>query len=271
VQIRTQLEGVEETLLIPLWARAVETRRPDGIVDDPRAVALLEQIDYDFSKFDNDWRAQLAVAVRTEILDQAVSAFLAAHPNGLIINLAAGLDTRFYRLDNGRMLWVDVDLPNSMALRKTFMQETDRHTFVTGSVLEEAWAEAIAPLAAGRRVLIVIEGLSFYLDEDEMRGLFTRMLHHFPGAEVVLEAFGTFATRNTWLFRSVSQTDAVFKWGLDHGRDLARLHPAVRCLAEWYYLDRHPARWGVSSWGRHVPAIKRMFKIVHAQLGPPPG
>ncbi|MDB5101470.1 MAG: tcmP, partial [Cyanobacteria bacterium RYN_339] len=117
-RIKTRLEGVEETLLIPLWARAAETRRGDALIRDDRAVELVEQIDYDFKKLSWDWTTQVGVAIRTEILDDATRAFLAKHPDGLIINIAAGLDTRFYRLDNGQLHWVDVDLPNSMALRR---------------------------------------------------------------------------------------------------------------------------------------------------------
>ena len=49
--MKTKLSGVEETLLIPLWARAEETKRPDGLIRDDFAVRLVEQIDYDFSKF----------------------------------------------------------------------------------------------------------------------------------------------------------------------------------------------------------------------------
>jgi O-methyltransferase involved in polyketide biosynthesis len=38
-----------------------------------------------------------------------------AHPEGLVVNLGAGLDTRFYRLDNGTITWIDIDLPEVVA------------------------------------------------------------------------------------------------------------------------------------------------------------
>ena len=93
-----KLSGVPETLLIPLWARAAEHDMPRPIVQDQRAVELVERIDYDFSRFQKSRFSQLGVAVRTQLLDDAVRGFLARAPKKpLIINLGAGLDTRHAR------------------------------------------------------------------------------------------------------------------------------------------------------------------------------
>ena len=82
-----QLSGVSETLLIPLWARAVETGRPDAIIRDPIALEIFESLDYDFSKFDGAWMTQTGIAIRTKILDEATSVFIRANPRTVVINL----------------------------------------------------------------------------------------------------------------------------------------------------------------------------------------
>ena len=85
--MKTKLSGVEETLLIPLWARAEETKRPDGLIRDDFAVRLVEQIDYDFSKFARAKYSQAGVAVRSYIFDHETSAFIEKHPDAVCIRV----------------------------------------------------------------------------------------------------------------------------------------------------------------------------------------
>jgi len=120
------LNGIPETLLIPLWAKAVETELSNPIIKDYKAVEMLEQIDYDFKKFDDEWATQISIAVRTEILDNTTKAFIHNNPDSVIVNIGCGLDNRYSRLDNGKIHWYDLDLPESIKLRKQFFKETDR-------------------------------------------------------------------------------------------------------------------------------------------------
>ena len=106
-----QLGVVQETLLIPLYFRAKETQRWRGMCRDPWAVEIINSLDYDFRRFDSPW-LQMDVAIRTEIFDEQVQAFLARHAAPLVINLGAGLDGRFFRRLEGRVLWVCFDIPD---------------------------------------------------------------------------------------------------------------------------------------------------------------
>jgi O-methyltransferase involved in polyketide biosynthesis len=261
-RIKVRLDGVEETLLIPLWARAAETRRADGMVNDPRAVELVDAIDYDFDKLSWDWAAQVGIAIRTEIFDQATLRFLSAHPAGLIINLAAGLDTRFYRLDNGRLHWVDVDLPNSMALRRQFFNDAGRHDYITESVLEDAWCRQVHR-DPGQPVLVIIEGLTMYFSPEETRALLGRIATFFPGAEILMEAISPLAAARSDLFFSMRRMNARFRGGLARGKDVESWDARLRFVEEWFYYDRHPLRWGPLMIGRLIPPMREMFKIVH--------
>jgi O-methyltransferase involved in polyketide biosynthesis len=80
------------------------------------------------------------VSVRTLILDTAVREFLGKNGDAVIINLGAGLDTRFERLNDARIsMWYDVDLPDVIDLRKRFFSEGPRTIsyrvpFLTGNV-----------------------------------------------------------------------------------------------------------------------------------------
>lgn len=287
--VKVALQGVEETMLLPLWARAAETGRSRPIIRDEQAVRMVAAIDYDFGVFGRNWQneviMQTAIAVRTELLDAAVADFIARHPEGVVVNVGAGLDTRFYRLDNGRVRWFDVDLPRAIAMRRQFLTESDRHRFVTRSFLDPDWLDDIAPrdsvipprdsviasrdsvIDAGEAPMLVIaEGLFMYFEEAQVRGFFTRLAERRPGTEVVFEAIdpGLVLIMNTqgW----VRQLGTPFKWGLWDGRDLERW--GLRLINQWHQLDYHPARWGPMALFKLVPPLRGWMKIVHVQVGP---
>ncbi|AKJ64826.1 class I SAM-dependent methyltransferase [Kiritimatiella glycovorans] len=151
-----KLSGIPETLLIPLWARAVEGEEPDPIVRDDKAAEMVRQIEYDFAKFAKARLSQLGVAIRTMLLDRATSDFLRRNPDGVVVNLGAGLDTRRHRL-GVETDWYEPDLAESLELRRRFFEETDRYRFLTASVFDTEWMEKVDD--AGRPVLLIAEGL----------------------------------------------------------------------------------------------------------------
>ncbi|MGD2175503.1 MAG: class I SAM-dependent methyltransferase [Candidatus Brocadiaceae bacterium] len=262
---RDDLAGVSETVLIPLHARAAETRRPDAIIRDPLSVRLVESMDYDFRPLDRAWKTRVAVAVRTEILDEAVGTFIARHPECAVVNLGAGLDTRFFRMDNGRLTWYELDLPEIIRLRREFFPEGERYRYLAASVLDEDWFGRVG--AAGA-VLFVAEGLLMYLQEEVVRGLLARLARRFEGSEMLLEAMGPFFIRHGKLHECIWRTGAVLSWSLRDGRELEGWDPAIRFVRQWDIFDRHPQRWRWLRFLARIPAFKEAFgdRIVHLQL-----
>src|SRR3974390_490678 len=104
---KINLGSVEETLLIPLWGRATISREYPSLLNDTKAVELVGQIDYDFSKLDQTLRygTNLLHAARAKQIDDKIRAYIAQHPEASVIDLGAGLDTAFYRIDNGSIRW----------------------------------------------------------------------------------------------------------------------------------------------------------------------
>ncbi|MGW4126045.1 class I SAM-dependent methyltransferase [Nocardia sp. NPDC004711] len=141
----THLGEVQETLLIPLYGRAVETGKARPILRDPKAVEMIGAIDYDFGRFDGG-RSLFGTVLWTSIFDAWVSGFLAVHPGGTVVEIGAGLNTRFERVDNGRVRWVDPDLPDAMEVRSRFFVETDQRRMIAASVLDAGWVEVVKAL-----------------------------------------------------------------------------------------------------------------------------
>ena len=114
------IEGVNETLFYPLVAKYLESNKKDGILYDPKSIEIIKRLSYDIAKAKVSRIAGLGVCLRTVIIDGIVKNFIETHPDGTIVNLGCGLDTRFTRLDNEKIHWFDLDLPDTISLRRCF-------------------------------------------------------------------------------------------------------------------------------------------------------
>jgi len=264
-----KLTGVPETLLVALYLRAVETQRADGIIRDEKAVEMIQSIEYDFSRFDRAWLSQVGVAVRTEILDEVTAAFIHQYPDACVVNMGAGLCTRLNRVDNGSIIWYELDLPEAIELRRRFFTETDRHQFIERSITDFSWMEQIK-IKENQPVLFIGEGLFMYFEEQEVKNIFIAMANHFPDAELIFEINGPVSVGRSKHHDALSKTDgqAEFKWGPVSGAVCETWDDRIRFVREWNYLDRHMDRWRFMRLFAYIPPLKRhiMNKIVHLRL-----
>lgn len=228
VKQAVKLGPVQETLLIPLLGRAEETRKRNGFMQDPKALEIVESLDYDFDK----WRGGRSLAgatLRTLIYDAQVRRFLERHPSGTVVEIGAGLNTRYERLDNGRAQWLEFDLADSMALRRRFFADNERRTMIEASVLETDWLEQVASRPAP--YLFVSEAVIIYLDTGEAERVLLTLGQRFPGSWLLTDTVSgkmvdqqhrhdamRHLGRNSW-----------FRWRCDNPRDLERLG---MCLVE---------------------------------------
>ena len=117
------LNGVSETLLITLWAKAEESKRKDAIIVDSKSIDILNKVDYDFSKFKNSKGSQVGTCIRTKIIDDITKDIIekSMSESFTIINLGAGLDTRAIRFIKDNIYWYDIDFEDVISLRKQFL------------------------------------------------------------------------------------------------------------------------------------------------------
>ncbi|MGV0836027.1 class I SAM-dependent methyltransferase [Mycolicibacterium thermoresistibile] len=190
-----------------LMVRATEARRPDGIIDDPMAIKLVDSIDFDFAKFGFTRRQDMAL--RTKAFDAAARRYLRAHPKATVVALAEGLQTSFYRLDAAGVghdfRWVTVDLPPVIELRKQLLPASDRVTAVAQSALDYSWMDNI-DTADG--VFITAEGLLMYLQPEESMGLIRECAARFAGGQMMFDLPPHFFS---WLTRRGFRTSRRYK------------------------------------------------------------
>jgi len=256
------LNAVSRTLLIPLYFRAMESRRPDALVRDPKAVELVGRLDYDFSGVQKLKGEQVNFLLRIREFDRLARAFLAEHPDGVIVDLGCGLDTRFERVDNGQVEWYGLDLPEVIELRKELLAETPRSHFIGCSVLDFSWMDALSG-RAGKPILFLAEAMLVYLEEADVKRLVQALAERFPGAELVCEAYSPVVIR----LHPRPSVVARPRWGLKDDRDVETWAPGIRLLSQWYYFDKPEPRLGSFQLMRYFPFVARAVRIVHYRLG----
>jgi len=256
----TELEAVSETLFLPLYALALESRAARPILIDREAVQITEELNRTFATSDRRLHRKLArgrfprtavttVALRIRHFDQVVTTFLEREPEGIIVSLGCGLSNRRSRVDNGTMRWVGLDLPAVIQLRQRYFEDTERFRSIAKSVLEFDWMDRL-PDEPGEHFLFVAEGLFPYLPEDGLRDLVTELHRRFPGAELVAE----FASRKVArlmsgrlgrgkLRRRFGLSDDVwFHSGLTDPREPETWAEGIKLLDEWCYFDESEPR-----------------------------
>lgn len=257
----------QETLLIPLFAKA---QPGNPLFFDPHARAILEQVDYDFTRLQVPYKTIVLVCQRAKKLDAVTRDFLARNPGGLVLHLGCGLDSRFWRVDDGRVEWYDLDMAPVIELRRQFFAAGERYHLVASSVADLGWVNAVA--AQGRPALVVAEGLLMYLEEADVRRLVLRLREAFPGCRLIADVFSRMTARTAANHPSLKRTGATLGWGIDDPHELEAWAPGIHLVEEWYFTqdpDLARLNLGYRLAYRLAGAFKmvqRAHRIVHYQL-----
>lgn len=240
------LEGVSETLLIPLYGRALETEREDGFIRDLKAVEVVNRIREELPTLHLACspQLQLGLCIRTQILDERVREFLEKSPDANIVNLGAGLCTRFTRFDNGKCHWAEVDLPQVENIWHQIYQESEHHKFIGGSVTATDWFDKVVKKPEAK-TLFIAEGLLMYFPEGIVQSILLNIGQRFPGSEILFDVVGIpewMTAYSDWLFPDLRQSGTKFSWGgnkdttFEHRDDLS-------IIGTWPFFERQPTRW----------------------------
>ena len=243
---KVTLSGVPETMLQTVYARAKESRTR-GAIQDKKAEELVEKLGYDFSLADKDAAMHDGVIARTIVLDRLVRNYLAANPESVVVNIACGLDTRCYRMQ-GYAHWYNLDLPETIAVRRSLLPEEGTVSQIAMSAMED-WGAEIAEHDVP--ALVIIEGLTMYLNETDVKQIFSRIAERFGQAVVLAEIMNPTMVKH-FKEKSSEGSQAKFTWGIKNGRELAGLLP------DFCYKEEHGLTEGMAVF---VPIYKLLDKI----------
>lgn len=185
-KIKIKTGTIEETLLLPLWGRAYETQKNNPRLIDERAVEIIRQIDYDFSNIEETQAmSQYGWVARSLHTDRVALEFIKKYPKASIVNIGCGLDTTFSRVDNGTIMFYELDLPDVIELRKNFYEDSDRHISIASSFLDTQWFEKIEVRDG---LLFLAGGVFMYFNEKQIKEFFVKVADHFTACDFYFDS-----------------------------------------------------------------------------------
>jgi methyltransferase (TIGR00027 family) len=180
------IENVSDTARWVAVYRAMETERPDAIFRDPYARRLAgEKGEAIVRALPRGRQTAWPMIVRTAVIDELILERVRAHDADLVLNLAAGLDARPWRLDLPAALrWVDVDLPEILAYKTGMLADEQprcRYESIPANLTDPAARDELFARLGGEasRVVILTEGLLIYLTPESV-GELAAALHRQP-------------------------------------------------------------------------------------------
>ena len=270
-RVGVRLDPVPETLLWTLWHRAVEARRADAVLDDPLAVELVERIDFPFAERFGDGRSLSQwQALRARCFDAVVRRFLEAHADATVVALGEGLETQLWRVDDGRVRWVTVDLPEVIDLRRRLLPAHERNRLVASSVLDPGWLDMVG---ADDVVLVTAQGVLMYLAADEVHRLVERCAAALRPGALVFDAVPRWLverSRRGGLRTPTGYAPPAWSWGVDADEEgRLRALPHVAGLEPLRFpRGRGLVHGGVLPLATRIPAVRRrLLSVALARFG----
>ena len=228
-----QFGDIQETALITLAIRASETSRPNARIRDPKAKEIIDALGVDVSKFD-PFLSHEGVVARTIIFREELKRLLKLYPDAVCINLGCGFDDKFSQVDNGRLTWFDVDLPDQIAVRRKVFEDRDRCTMMDGDALDGAWTKNIPK---SDMYLIVMEGVLEYFSKEQVKTCLNMLCDCFPHGFLLAEQHSPFLEKHGSHHDAVKHTNASFGWGTKSGKEYLSLEPRLKYLSEKSYNE----------------------------------
>lgn len=225
---KINVEGISESMLRALSARAKESKKATKFIYDEKAIELVERMDPEVSEKYQDAVLGRGAIARSILLDKMVKDYIAKHPTATIVNIACGADTRFFRVDNGQIRWYNMDLPVTIEARKRLMDEGDRVFYIEKGIVDETWASEVK---ADGPVLVIAETLSMYLTKNDVQKIFSAIRKNFADAEVFMEVTASYVVKHATEGRG-ENNHPKYSFGVKKGKELQKFNAGFKWVKD---------------------------------------
>jgi O-methyltransferase involved in polyketide biosynthesis len=229
-----ELKNESKTLFIPLLGKAKMSEQ-NLIIKDTKAEEIINKINYDFSQVKNSKYLSMYMALRARILDNLVNEYINNHYSSTIIHLGCGLDSRVLRVNENFSKWYDVDYKEVIDIRKEFYKEDDKYQMISSSILDFSFLDNIKE----NNVLIIMEGVSMYLNEDEMKSLLNALQNKFKKITLILDSYSKKAVKLSKIKNPINKVNAKVYFGMNNYNDLLKLNNKFKFVNEYDIEDKN--------------------------------
>lgn len=234
-----QLTCVAKTLIFPLVARAEFSKADDSPINDKFAIQLLEDLEYNSSQLIRKVGrySMLWCMARTYHFNQVIKSYLSVYPKATIVNIGAGLDTTFYNIDNGQLVWVDIDLPKVITLKKQLLPQAPNIIYISRSIFDCKCIEELK-IISGSNVLFMAGGIFMYYSKNSIRFLLKRLGRNFHSQIIFDVPSKNSVIYTNKLFTKINYfADAKLKWGIDNSEEFITWSDRIKIISTKKYFQ----------------------------------
>ena len=263
MKYKIEKNTVQETLIIPLYARKVCSELYPNLYRDETAVRLIDEIDYDFSEAEKNSRSlmqrfgSLEVAMRQNDLAFEVRDYLKSHPNAAVVNLGCGLDSTGRSCDNGSCKIYNLDFPDVIAVRNELLPAGEREGNIPCNLNNTEWFRKID---SSNGAVFFASGVFYYFLTEQVKTLVQKMADAFPGSVLVFDAANRTAVKmiaKTWLKSAKIQDVGAYFAVSDAPQEISAWDSRLQVTSRGYMLGYTDLK---------DPSVSRFFRFL-AKVG----
>lgn len=191
--MRIEKDSVQETLIIPLYARKKCSDKFPKLYSDPMASAICERIDYDFSALDKKYETlgyefgAMEGALRQMDMMWEIADYLKDRPNASIVCLGCGLDFDPRRCCGEKNKIINVDFPDVIAVRETIAEKDEREVNIASDLTDLSWMDKVD---GKNGVILYAAGVFHYLKKEDVKKIALAVAEKFPGGRLIFDTVG---------------------------------------------------------------------------------
>ena len=227
-----ELSNESKTLFIPLLGKALMSK-DNLFLKDFKAEEIISKVNYDFKCLKQSKWLSMYMSLRSLIIDELCNEYISNNSNLTVIHLGCGLDSRCLRINNNFNIWYDIDYENVINLRKEFYETNSKYKMIGRSVLDYKWLNEIND---SENVLIIAEGLTMYLEKEEIKELLYQINKKFKNVHLVFDAYTNKGVKYSKIKNPVNKMNAKIKYGFDNIEEFISLNKDLK------YIKTHSIR-----------------------------
>lgn len=267
-----KLTDVSKTAIITLRSHVIEAHKKNPIINDPMATYCLDKL---VSLASEDERALLFnrklpstltshIARRARKYDSIINDFISKNSSSIVVNLGCGFDTRYWRIDNKKCEYIELDLPELVEIKKEILKEHLIYELIGCSVLDSSWIDRVTS-KGNRNFLLIAEGLFMYLPKDDVINLFKTFSDRFYHSQTIFEVVNEKYTSGIWkkivemkMKRAIGfDAGSSYNFGVRQARDIESYGNGFKIIGEWSYLEDDDIRPKVLKYLGHFKTFSR--------------
>jgi methyltransferase (TIGR00027 family) len=281
-EIIDTLSDVSETALITLRTRVIESKNEKAVMHDEIGVELLDRIS---SLLPTETRKRIIVrklssaltrhiALRARKYDSYARRFIEENPDGLVINLGCGFDTRYWRVSEKPWKYVEIDLPEVIEAKKKVLGALANYPLIGCSILDESWILEIKSRQK-EDLLFLAEGLFMYLPQKKVEDIFKNLSESFSKSSIIFEVVNAKYTRGIWkkmvaskMKRSLgTEAGSSYEFGVNKARDVESYGNGIKVVEEWSYFEDKDIKPKFLNLFRNIKFLSRTQWTIKVTIG----